>query len=96
VSGPIQPLRCRPACYAAFGEAVARLGEPGGLVRAAATIALHEHPSADLALIEQRIEALAEQVRTQALGRSPKARLALLHRVLFEEHDFRGGWPGSR
>jgi len=90
VSGPIQPLHCHPACYAAFGAALPHLAEPGGLLRAAATIALHQHPSADLELVEERIEGLAQQVRTAAQGRSQKARLALLHRVLFEEHDFQG------
>ena len=90
MSGPIQPLRCHPACYAAFSAALPHLSEPGGLLRAVAAIALHEHPSADLDLVEERIEGLANQVRAQALGRSPKARLALLHRVLFEEHEFTG------
>jgi regulator of sirC expression with transglutaminase-like and TPR domain len=90
VTGPIQPLRCRAACYTAFGQALAHLSEPGGLLRAASTIALHEHPSADLDLIEARVEGLAGQVRAVAQGRSQKARLALLHRVLFEEHDFQG------
>jgi regulator of sirC expression with transglutaminase-like and TPR domain len=90
VSGPIQPLRCHPACYAAFSAALPHLSEPGGLLRAVAAIALHEHPSADLDLVEERIEGLANQVRAQAQGRSQKARLALLHRVLFEEHEFQG------
>jgi regulator of sirC expression with transglutaminase-like and TPR domain len=90
MSGPIQPLRCRQVCYAAFGAALADLPRPGGLLRAAAAIALHEHPTADLNLVESRVEALAHQVRSVAQGRSAKARIALLHQVLFEEHGFQG------
>lgn len=87
---PLEPLHCRPACFKAFRAAVARLDEPGALLRAAAAVALHEHPDADLELVEQRVEGLAQQVSVQAQGRSAKARLALLHRTLFEEHDFQG------
>ena len=90
MSAPLQPLHCRQACYAAFAAALERLDQDGALLRAAGAIALHEHPEADLDLVESRVAGLAEQVRTQAAGRSPKARLALLHQVLFEEHDFRG------
>ncbi len=90
MSAPLGPLRCRPACYAAFGEALARLTAPGGLLRAAAAIALHEHPDADLGLVDQRVERLAEEVRARAAGRSPKARLGFLHEVFFDEHGFRG------
>lgn len=87
---PLQPLHCRPECFAAFRAALRDLDEPRGLLRAAAAIALHEHPDADLDLVEQRVEGLAQQVSVQSQGRSSKARLALLHRTLFEEHDFRG------
>lgn len=90
MSAPLQPLRCRPECYAAFGRALEHLAEPGGLLRAAATIALHEHPEADLALVESRVEALAAEVRRRGEGRSAKARLGYLHEVLFEEQGFRG------
>jgi regulator of sirC expression with transglutaminase-like and TPR domain len=90
VSAPLQPLRCRPECYAAFGRALERLSEPGGVLQAAAAIALHEHPEADLGLVETRVEALAAEVRRRSTGRSAKARLAYLHEVLFEEQGFRG------
>lgn len=90
MSAPLQPLRCRPECYAAFGRALPRLNEPGGLLQAAAAVALHEHPEADLALVEARTEALAAEVRRRADGRSAKARLGFLHEVFFEEHGYRG------
>jgi regulator of sirC expression with transglutaminase-like and TPR domain len=90
VSAPLQPLKCRPECYRAFGSALQRLAEPGGLLQAAAAIALHEHPEADLALVEARTEALAAEVRRRAEGRSTKARLGFLHEVLFDEHGYRG------
>jgi regulator of sirC expression with transglutaminase-like and TPR domain len=90
VSAPLKPLHCRPECYAAFARALERLDEPRGLLHAAATIALHEHPDADLALVESRTEALAAEVRRRAEGRSAKARLGFLHEVLFEENGFRG------
>jgi regulator of sirC expression with transglutaminase-like and TPR domain len=87
---PLQPVHCRPACFEAFRAALEDLARPGALLRAAAAIALHEHPDADLDLVEQRVAGLAQQVLAQAEGRSAKARLALVHRVLFEEHDFQG------
>lgn len=90
MTSPLRPLRCRPACYDAFARAVERLDQPGMLLRAAASVALHEHPGADLDLVEHRVEALAEEVRRRALGRSVQARLALLHEVLFERHSFQG------
>lgn len=88
--GPTHPLHCRPACYAAFQAALPHLDQPGGLLRAVASIALHEHPDADLGLVDARIEALAQQVAGASRGRSPKATVAILHQVLFEEHGFRG------
>lgn len=90
MAGPTHPLHCRPACYAAFQAALPGVPQPGGLLRAVACIALHEHPDADLDLVDARIEALARQVASAAEGRSTKARIALLHRALFEEHGFRG------
>ncbi|MFM8981051.1 MAG: transglutaminase family protein [Planctomycetia bacterium] len=90
MAGPTHPLHCRPACYAAFQAALPGVQAPGGLLRAVASIALHEHPEADLDLVDARVEALAQQVATVAAGRSAKARVSLLHQVLFEEHGFRG------
>lgn len=87
---PLRPLRCRPACFQAFSEALERLDQPGALLRAASAVALHEHPDADLDLVERRVEGLAEEVRRLALGRSLKARLGFLHQVLFEQHAFQG------
>lgn len=94
MSAPLQPLRCRPECYRAFARQVERLEEPGALLRAAAAIALHEHPDADLDLVERRVESLATAVRERGAGRSPKARQAFLHEVLFDEQGFRGDDQG--
>jgi regulator of sirC expression with transglutaminase-like and TPR domain len=94
MSAPLQPLRCRPECYRAFGAELTRLQEPGALLRAAASVSLHEHPGADLDLVERRVEMLAADVRARGLGRSAKARLAHLHAVLFDEQGFRGEEQG--
>ena len=94
MSAPLQPLRCRPECYRAFGRQIERLGEPGALLRAAGSIALHEHPDADLDLVESRVEALGAEARRRGEGRSAKARLGFLHEVLFDEQGFRGDDQG--
>lgn len=90
MSAPLEPLKCRLACYAAFSAALDRLAQPGGLLRAAAAISLHEHPEADLDLVETRVARLAEEVARRGQGRSLNARLGFLHEVLFDEHGFRG------
>jgi regulator of sirC expression with transglutaminase-like and TPR domain len=73
-----------------FRAEIRRLRVPGGLLRAAAAVALHEMPDVDLDDVEARVGALAEEVRSRTSSERPTSLLAHLHQVLFEEHGFRG------
>ena len=85
-----KPRFCRPEAFAAFRDELPRIAETGALVRAAAAIALHEHPGADPAAVLAEIRALGAEVRRRAPGGSPRSTLAHLHQLFFEELGFRG------
>jgi regulator of sirC expression with transglutaminase-like and TPR domain len=84
------PRHCRPSAYSLFEEHVRRLDRPGALLGAATAVSLHEMPDVDPDEVVERVGALAASVRAGTLSDEPSALLAHLHRVLFDEEDFRG------
>ena len=84
------PVHCRPVAHARFADAVARLDTVRGLWDAAVAISMHEMDDVDPALVDRRVEALAEKVRARAPSGRPEAVHAHLHDVFFEEEGFIG------
>jgi len=85
-----KPLHCRPRAHAVFRAQLADLDAPGALLRAAVAISMHELPDADPAAVEERIDAYAARVRERVKTGEPRAYLAHLHAILFDEEGFRG------
>lgn len=85
-----KPLHCRRPAHELFRAQLADLDAPGALLRAAVAISMHELEDADPAAVEQRIEEYAKRVRDRVKTGEPRAYLAHLHAVLFDEEGFRG------
>jgi regulator of sirC expression with transglutaminase-like and TPR domain len=86
----LRPQHCRPEAFEAFVRAVEDLQRPDALVRAAIAMSMHE-TDADPEETIGRLDRLAWRVQTLAPSGLPRARLAWLHHVLFDEEGFRGG-----
>ncbi|MHC4473713.1 MAG: transglutaminase family protein [Planctomycetota bacterium] len=84
------PVHCRPEAYELFHAQLADLESTTGLLRAAVAISLHELPDADVDDVEREIARLAVTIRDRAKSGRPKALLAHLHSLLFDELGFRG------
>ncbi len=85
-----KPLHCRRRAHELFRAQVKDLDAPGALLRAAVAVSMHELADADPASAEQRIEEYARKVRDRVKTGEPRAYLAHLHAVLFDEEGFRG------
>lgn len=85
-----EPVCCRRSAYEALAHEVARLDQPGALLRAATAIAMHELKEADPRLVDVQLESWAGQVRSRLQGRSARAVMAHVDTLLFEELGFVG------
>ena len=85
-----KPLHSRRRAHELFRAQLADLDAPGALLRAATAISMHELAEVDPAAVETRIEEYAARVRERVKTREPRAFLAHLHAVLFDEEGFRG------
>lgn len=84
------PAYCRPAAFSRFERAMPGVGTTRGLLHAAFAIALHEHPTAEVAEAEATLAELAETVRRRVRSADIEAKLAHLHDVLFDVVGFVG------
>jgi regulator of sirC expression with transglutaminase-like and TPR domain len=75
---------CRPAAYAAFRRELPQIETTRGLFRAAFAISQHERTTAVVEVGEQIIDNLSDSVERRLHSKSPHAKLAHLHDVLFE------------
>jgi regulator of sirC expression with transglutaminase-like and TPR domain len=85
-----KPVHCRRRAHEVFRAQLADLDAPGALLRAAVAISMHEIPDADPAAVEARIDEYAARVCERVKTGEPRAYLAHLHAVLFDEEGFRG------
>jgi regulator of sirC expression with transglutaminase-like and TPR domain len=84
------PRFCRPDVHGEFLGALRAIDATDGLVRAATAMSRHELPHADARVVLAHLDWLGERVLGRARFGSPKARLAHLHALLFEEEGFLG------
>ena len=84
------PVHCRPSAYEHFAAAVEKIDTVRGLWSAAVAISMHEMEDVDPALVDRRVEALADKVRSRAPSGRAEAVHAHLHEIFFEEEDFVG------
>jgi len=84
------PLHCRQKAHDLFAAQAQALDAPGALLRAAVAISMHELPDARPADVEAALDGFAARVRDRVRSGQPRAFLAHLHHVLFEEEGFTG------
>lgn len=75
---------------ALFAEQMPIVVTQRGLMHAACAIALHEMGDLDLAVIDSRLQAIADDIRSRVRGDDERAIIAHAHEVLFEEMQFAG------
>jgi regulator of sirC expression with transglutaminase-like and TPR domain len=85
-----KPVHCRRPAHRLFRAQLRDLDAPGALLRAAVAVAMHELGDVDPAAVEARIDGYAACVRERVKTGDPRAYLAHLHAVLFDEEGFRG------
>ena len=85
-----QPLHCRPEAFELFRTSVQRLDQPQRLLHAAVAVAMHEMPDARVEAVEATLQGFADKVRRRVRSEDPRAFVAHLHDVLFDEADLRG------
>jgi len=84
------PRYCRPAAYELFAQQLPNLGETTSLMRAAVAVSMHELDDADADAVDQTIGGIAVDIGSRVVSGCPRALLAQLHEVLFEEWGFTG------
>ncbi len=84
------PEHCRPEAYRLFAEQMPVIETTDGLMRAAVAISIHALDDVVPRRIDERLEQLAERVRSRVKRRQVDALMAHLHQVLFEEEGFAG------
>jgi regulator of sirC expression with transglutaminase-like and TPR domain len=85
-----KPVHCRRAAHQLFRAQLRDLDAPGALLRAAVAVSMHELGDADPQAVEARIDEYARRVRERVTTALPRAYLAHLHAVLFDEEGFDG------
>lgn len=85
-----QPAFCRPAAHEAFARALEQADSTPGLILAAATIALHEKPEADVDGVLPAIDRMRAAIRARVQSEASQAKLAHLHDLLFDVMGIRG------
>lgn len=85
-----EPLYCRTEAYRWFVDQMPELNSTVGLLRAAIAVSLHALDDFNPNRVEETIDAMATRICARCRSDNPKARLAHLHHVLFEEERFVG------
>lgn len=84
------PCFCRPEAYQLFAASLPTLCTTDGLLQAALSVSLHALEDYPPERVYERLTALAKRVAKRARQSSVEAKLAHLHRVLYEEEGFVG------
>ena len=85
-----KPSYCRREAYQRFKAQLPAIETSRGLLLAAIAISSHQLQDVDPDLVEARLDGFAEAVLSRVRSQDPKALLAHLHYVLFEEEGFAG------
>lgn len=84
------PRYCRAAAYELFVAQLPTLEETDSLVRAAVAVAMHERQAVDPAAVEETLSNIATDISSRVWSGNPRALVAQLHQVLFDEWGFTG------
>jgi regulator of sirC expression with transglutaminase-like and TPR domain len=84
------PRYCRQAAYELFREQLSTIEETSSLVKAAIAVSMHELDDVNPAAVDQKIRDIAVEISGRVCSGNPRALLAQLHEVLFEELAFSG------
>jgi regulator of sirC expression with transglutaminase-like and TPR domain len=86
----LAPLYCRPAAFEHFAAQLQRIDSTEGLVHAAIAVSMHELDDAEPSRVDDELTSLAYSVRSRVRSKQPRAMLAHLHHVLFDEVGLTG------
>jgi regulator of sirC expression with transglutaminase-like and TPR domain len=86
----LAPHYCRRAAFEHFAAQLPRIDSTEGLVQAAVAVSMHELEDVEPARVEDELTSLAYSVRSRVRSKQPRALLAHLHHVLFDEVGLRG------
>ncbi|MEX2142584.1 MAG: transglutaminase-like domain-containing protein [Pirellulales bacterium] len=86
----LAPHHCRPAAFEHFAAQLPRIDSTEGLVHAAIAVSMHELEDVEPSQIDDELTSLAYSVRSRVRSKQPRAMLAHLHHVLFDEVGLRG------
>jgi regulator of sirC expression with transglutaminase-like and TPR domain len=84
------PHYCRPAAFEYFAAQLPRIETTDGLVHAAIAVSMHELEKVEPGPIDDELTGLARAVRSRVRNKQPRALLAHLHQVLFDEFGLAG------
>ncbi len=83
-------MHCRPYARDLFAAQLPTLETTRGLLRAATAICMHDLDNVDPTEIDKSLCTIAEDVRRRIRTQQPRALLAHLHAVMFDEMGFHG------
>ena len=84
------PHYCRPAAFESFAAQLPRIDTTDGLVHAAIAVSMHELDKVEPRQIDDELTSLAYSVRSRVRSKQPRALLAHLHQVLFDDLGLAG------
>ena len=85
-----KPIYCRSVPYELFASQLPKLETTAGLVTASIAVSMHELHDVDPSQVTAALRHIADDVRGRVHGSEPRALLAHLHDVLFDELKFLG------
>lgn len=84
------PLCSNPTAYGLLRKHVKSIDSPDSLLGAAVAISLHQLDPSDVKDSDKILQGYADTVRSHVKSDQPQAKLAHLHRLLFDELHFSG------
>jgi regulator of sirC expression with transglutaminase-like and TPR domain len=86
----LAPHYCRPAAFEHLAAQLPRIDSTDGLVHAAIAVSMHELEDVEPSRVDDELTSLAYSVRSRVRSKQPRAMLAHLHHVLFDESGLTG------
>jgi len=86
----LAPHYCRPAAFEHFATQLPRIENTDGLVHAAIAVSMHELDDIEPQRVDDELTSLAYSVRSRVRSKQPRALLAHLHQVLFDDIGLTG------
>ncbi|MBL4701860.1 MAG: transglutaminase family protein [Phycisphaeraceae bacterium] len=87
---PLPPLFCSRPVYNYFIEALEHMDTMDGLLQAAIAISMHGDPQTPPQVILEQMQSICETVQAQCYSQDPRALVAHLHDVMFDQMQYQG------